>query len=86
MKWMLLLSFFLMSGMSQSDVKLSNHKEDPTTSCITKADLDKQELRNFKYRGVCLLKVNGRGYACVKKGLFRKSNCVGMKIEPETEK
>lgn len=86
MKWMLLL-FFVVGGMIEKDApSFKIQPEQNYTSCIFKSDLTKQELKNYKYRGVCLPKVNGHGYACVKKGLFRKSTCVGMKIVPEDEK
>nr|WP_302829869.1 hypothetical protein [uncultured Bacteroides sp.] len=87
MKWMLLLSFIVLGGMIENDTASSKVQPNRNyTSCILTADLTKQELKNYNYRGICLPKVNGQGYACVKKGLFKKGNCVGMRIVPEDKK
>lgn len=81
MKWMLIMLIHAFMGMASAEEPASKEQPKQQTACISKQDLDKESAKAYrKYRGICLPKADGQGYACVKKSLFRKSNCVGMEV------
>lgn len=79
----ILLTLVLSAGVSEipgSELNENPQTYKPTT-CLTKQDLDKPELKQYRSkRGVCEPRIDGRGHVCVKARWFEKKDCVGTYV------
>lgn len=83
MKWKLILllaAIILSVGFIKATDETRYITDQSYTVCIMKENLTKKKAKSYKkYGGICLQRVDGRGYACVVKEPFQKANCAGVK-------
>lgn len=89
MKVWLLLSVFLLAGngskKADESVSMDTQKK-VRTQCVFKQELTKEQSKVYKGTGICVARVDGMGFSCVKKRIFQKGNCVADRIDASNEK
>lgn len=89
MKICLLLSFFFLAGNGSDKTMGSVNEVTPKkihTQCVFKQELTKEQAKAYKGTGICVARVDGQGFSCVKKRIFQKGNCVADCVEKPNEK